>query len=420
MQTITGENIISKQVKPITSPVLAVVFIICFLSTFFSGVVSVLMSVYLPVAVKDLLGNVSDEKMNDVSAWINALFIFGWMFGGLAWGVICDKIGRSKSVILSTACFSLFAIVTALSHSWILVSACRFLSGFGIGGVMVTTTILVAELWTEKNRAIVLGMVSLAMPVGFFAAGAINNMTADWRTAFGIGIIPLLLAGIAVFTLPESEKWKAFKQGARPRENKNNQLFAVPYRKNLLIGSVIFGTMLIGLWAVFSWAPTWVQSISSSPDVQQQRGLTMMIMAGGGIAGSFVSGWIVNAIGLRKTMLMCFAGCFIMTFVVFRLNSDVTAITFAEMAALVFFLGISQGALAVYIPVLFPTGIRASATGFCFNAGRLFTGTVVFFIGALVSFFGGYGQAVFIFSFVFVVGFFATLLSKGAKQENIS
>jgi MFS family permease len=419
METITGENIISKS-KSITTSTFTIVFIICFLSTFFSGIVSMLMSVYLPVAVKDLLGNVSDEKMNNVSAWINALFIFGWMFGGLAWGIICDKIGRSKSVILSTACFSLFAVGTALSPSWMLVSACRFLSGFGIGGVMVTTTILVAELWTEKNRAIVLGMVSLAMPVGFFAAGAINNMTADWRTAFGIGIIPLLLAGIAIFTLPESEKWKAFKQETKPRENKNSQLFAAPHTKNLLIGSIIFGAMLIGLWAVFSWAPTWVQSISSSTDVQQQRGLTMMILAGGGIAGSFFSGWIVNAIGLRKTMLMCFAGCFIMTFVVFKLNSDVTALTFAEMAGLVFFFGISQGALAVYIPALFPTGVRASATGFCFNAGRLFTGTVVFFIGALVSLFGGYGQAVFIFSFVFVVGFIATLLSRGAKQDNIS
>jgi predicted MFS family arabinose efflux permease len=395
---------------------LTVAFIICFLSTLFSGVISMLMSVYLPVVVKDLLGNVSDEKMNDVSAWINSLFIFGWMFGGIAWGIICDKIGRKKSVILSTACFGLFAVATGLSSSWFLVSACRFLSGFGIGGVLVTTVILIAELWTDKGRAIVQGIVSVAMPVGFFAAGAINNLTEDWRTAFWIGLVPLLLAVIAAFTLPESEKWKTNKQVTKQKENVSTKLFAPEYRKNLLIGSVVFGAMLIGLWAVFFWAPTWVQSISTSPNVQQQRGLTMMILAAGGIAGSFVSGWIVNAVGLRKTMLMCFAGCFIMTFVVFKLNSDVTAITFAEMAMLVFFFGISQGALAVYIPALFPTAICATATGFCFNAGRLFTGTVVFFIGALVSSLGSYGNAVFIFSFVFVVGFIATLLSKGMKS----
>ncbi|HRI19857.1 MAG TPA: MFS transporter [Panacibacter sp.] len=397
---------------------LTAAFVICFLSTLFSGIVSMLMSVYLPVAVKDLLGTVTEEKMNDVSAWINALFIFGWMFGGFTWGYICDRIGRSRSVILSVTCYGLFAVLTGLASSWSLVSMCRFLSGFGIGGVLVTTTILVAELWSDKKRAVVMGIVSVAMPVGFFVAGAINNFMADWRSAFWTGIIPLALAIIAIFILPESEKWKTDKQNPAIKESTNKQVFAPEHRKNLVTGSVLFGAMLIGLWAIFSWAPTWVQSISTSADVQQQRGSTMMILAGGGIIGSFCSGWIVNAIGLRKTMLMCFAACFIMTFVVFKLNTDVSIATFAEMAVLVFFFGISQGALSIYIPALFPTGIRASATGFCFNVGRLFTGTVVFFIGALVVLLGGYGNAVFTFSFTFLAGFVATLFSKDVKDGN--
>lgn len=396
---------------------LAIVFIICFLSTLFGGVVSMLMPVYLPVALKDLLGNASTEKMNNASAWINALFIFGWMFGGIVWGIICDNIGRSKSVILSTACFGLCTIVTGLSSSWFLVSVCRFLSGFGIGGVLVTTVILIGELWTGKKIAIIQGIVSLAVPVGFFAAGAINNLTENWRIAFWIGLIPLLLVPIAAFALPESDKWKTNKQINRRKSNSGSFLFAPHNRNGLLIGSVVFGTMLIGLWAVFSWAPTWVQTISASANVQQQRGLTIMLLAAGGITGSFISGWIVNAIGLTRTMLMCFAACFVMTFVVFKMNNDITAVTFAEMAILAFFFGISQGGLSVYIPSLFPIGICASATGFCFNAGRLFTGTVVFFIGALVSWLGGYGNAIFIFSFVFVAGFIATLLSR--KKKNV-
>jgi MFS family permease len=224
-----------------------------------------------------------------------------------------------------------------------------------------------------------------------------------------------LLAIIAAFTLPESEKWKTNKKVKS--QNANQSLFASEYRNNLLIGSVVFGTMLIGLWAVFSWAPTWVQSISTSADVQSQRGTIMMILASGGIAGSFFSGWIVHAIGLRKTMLICFAACFIMVFIVFKLNNDVTVITFGETGALAFFIGISQGALAVYIPSLFPTGICAAATGFCFNAGRLFTASVVFFIGALVSMLGGYGNAIFIFSFILVIGFAVTFFTKHKVDE---
>src|SRR6476620_4084376 len=77
---------------------IGLMFAICFISTMFGGIVSMLMSVYLPVTVKDLLGNVSDEKMNNVSAYINAVFLYGGMFGGIIWGIVCDKAGRSKSV----------------------------------------------------------------------------------------------------------------------------------------------------------------------------------------------------------------------------------------------------------------------------------------------------------------------------------
>lgn len=389
---------------------LAIAFTICYISIMFSGVSSMLMSVYLPVAVKDLLGNVTDERMNYISAYINSIFIFGSMFGGFTWGFICDKIGRSKAVIFSTALYALFTILTAFSSSWLLVGFYRFATGLGIGGIIVTTNILIAELWPEKNRAVALGIVSAAMPVGFIAAGALNNLIPEWRNAFLTGIIPLLTAIVALFVLPEPESWKQVDQSSNKKIQQ--QIFAADYRKNLVAGSVVFGAMLIGLWAVFAWAPTWVQSVTpDAAKANELRGITMMILAFSGLIGSVVSGWIVNKIGMRKTMMLCFIVCFIMTGVVFKLNTSVTNVTFIEMALLAFFFGISQGALSVYIPALFPTKLRATATGFCFNVGRLFTASVVFFIGALVTFLGGYGNAVFIFSFIFIVGLITTYTS---------
>lgn len=370
-----------------------------------------LMSVYLPVAVKNLLGNVTDERMNTISAYINSIFIFGSMFGGFAWGFICDKIGRSKSVILSTALYGLFAVLTAFSSSWVLVGVCRFVTGFGIGGVLVTTNILIAEMWPEKKRAIALGIVSAAMPVGFIVAGALNNLIPEWRNAFLTNIVPLITAIIAVFVLEEPESWKKVNDTAH--HGLGRQIFSKNYRKNLIHGSIVFGAMLIGLWAVFSWAPTWVQSITpDSNKANELRGTTMMVLSFSGLIGSIVSGWIVNRIGMRNTMALCFIACFVMTAVVFKLNNSVTSATFIEMSVLTFFFGISQGALSVYIPSLFPTSVRASATGFCFNIGRLFTASVVFFIGALVLFLGGYGNAVFTFSFIFLIGLVFTLFSK--------
>jgi MFS family permease len=402
----------------LTRASLAAAFVICYISIMFSGISSMLMSVYLPVAVKDLLGNVTDERMNTISAYINSIFIFGSMFGGFTWGFICDKIGRSKAVIFSTALYGLFTLFTAFSSSWLLAGVYRFVTGFGVGGVLVTTNILIAEVWPEKRRAVALGIVSAAMPVGFIVAGALNNLIPEWRDAFLTGIIPLITSIAAIFVLSETESWKQVNHSANNEVSK--QIFSSDYKQNLISGSVIFGTMLIGLWAIFSWAPTWVQSVTSdSAKANELRGITMMILAISGLVGSIISGWIVNAIGMRKTMLMCFIACFIMTAIVFKLNTSVSNITLLEMGLLAFFFGISQGALSVYIPSLFPTEVRASATGFCFNIGRLFTATVVFFIGALVSFLGGYGNAVFIFSFIFLIGFVTTYLSKNDSKAAI-
>ncbi len=399
---------------------LTIAFVVCYISIMFSGISSMLMSVYLPVVVKDLLGNVSGDKMNNVSAYINSIFIFGGMFGGFAWGFICDKIGRSKAVILSTALYGLFTMLTAFTASWLVVGIYRFITGFGVGGVIVTTNILVAELWYAKRRAVVLGIVSAAMPVGFIAAGAMNNLIPNWHNAFLAGLIPIVTAAIALFTLPESASWKSNRQNVVTANTSNAGLFAPVYKKNLLKGSIIFGTMLIGLWAVFSWAPTWIESITGDiAKANSLRGLTMMLLATAGLVGSIISGWIANAIGLRKTMLLCFAASFIMTFMVFKLNTSITDTTFIEMGLMAFFFGISQGALSVYIPSLFPTVIRASATGFCFNIGRLFTATVVFFIGALVSFLDGYGNAVFTFSFIFLIGFAYTYFTKENSKPTL-
>lgn len=397
---------------------LTIAFIVCFLSIMFSGIASMVMSVYLPVVVKDLLGNVTDEKMNNVSAYINSIFIFGSMFGGFAWGFICDNLGRSRSVVLSTAFYGLFTVLTAFSSSWLMVGVYRFLTGFGVGGVILTTNILVSELWPERKKAVALGIVSAAMPVGFIAAGAMNNLLNNWHNAFLSGSIPLVVALVSIFTLAESDSWKKNKNVVATNTQFSKNIFAQGYRKNLVSGSLIFGAMLIGLWAIFSWAPTWIQSIADAANAQQQRGLTMMILATAGLAGSVISGWVVNAITLRKTMMMCFVACFIMTFVVFKLNTSISSVTFIEMGILAVFFGISQGALSVYIPQLFPTVIRASATGFCFNIGRLFTASVVFFIGALVAFLGGYGNAIFIFSFIFLIGFAVTFFSKEKQVFN--
>jgi MFS family permease len=392
-------------------------FLICFFSSLFGGTVSTLMSVYLPDAVKDLLQGSSAQNTDNISATINAVFIFGWTAGGIIWGIFCDTIGRKQSFIYATLCYGVFTVLTGLAPSWFIVVACRFASGFGIGGVLVITTMLISEGYKDKQRAVLLGILSISIPVGIFSAGLLTYFITQWRYAFAVGGIPVILSVLAVALFSESEKWRDSVKKENEAMQNLNLLFSRMNSRKLLMGSLVFGAALIGLWATFSWLPSWIQNLVSGTSGQKERGLAMMLMGAGGLLGGFISGWVVHSIGLKKTLLICFGFCFVLSFLLFRLTTILSPIVYFQIAFITIFFGMSQGALSMYIPELFPTTLSATATGVCFNLGRIITGVAVFFIGSLVNIFGGYGNAIFYFSFVFLIGFAITLFNKQTKYS---
>lgn len=202
------ENILVIKTETRAAGYLYYLFAICFAGGVFGGATATLMSAYLPVAVKDLLGDTTQERLDQISAVINSIYLFGMMFGGIILGFFGDRFGRKISVQLSIAFIGLFTLLTAFAPGWGAVVAFRFFTGVGVGGVLVTTTILIAEEWTDKYRNVALGILSITIPVGIFSAGIITYNISDWRSGFMIGIIPLGLAIIAQFTIRESEKWK--------------------------------------------------------------------------------------------------------------------------------------------------------------------------------------------------------------------
>ncbi|QHS56823.1 MFS transporter [Mucilaginibacter sp. 14171R-50] len=372
------------------------------------------MSVYLPVVLKDLQGDIKPDQVDGVSGLINALFIYGWAIGGFTWGIVSDRMGRKKALLSSIVCYGVFTVLTGMMQQWTGVMVCRFMSGFGVGGEMVIAMTFISEIWPEKSKAIMIGILSIAFPIGIFGAGAINIITPVWRHGFLIGIVPLAMALIGLFVITESPQWASHKQSAQL--SANGSIFSSANRGELIIGSLVFGTMLIGLWAIFSWLPTWIQSLTTG-DAAKQRGLSMMFMGMGGLTGGFFSGWLVNLIGLRRSMILCFGVCTALSFILFKTNTVISNMVFVEIAIMALFFGASQGVLSAYIPQLFHTGIRATATGFCFNIGRLFTATAVLFIGVLVTSLGGYGNAIFLFSLVFVLGFLVVIFMPRKAQN---
>jgi predicted MFS family arabinose efflux permease len=382
-------------------------FAICLLGNVMGGATSTMMSVYLPVISKEILGNMDVVRFNKISALINAVYLAGWTLGGFTWGYIGDRLGRSRSISTSIVMFGFFSFLASFAHSWEALVFYRFLTGFGVGGMMVLYTILLSEAWPERTRAIAIGIVSVGFPVGIMSSGMVNYFVPGWRPAFMLAMIPLAMGMISFKVLRESEQWKTAKYnpGKKDPDLKVNRL-------TLLNGSVIFGSMLIGLWATFSWIPSWVQSLLNGSDGAHERGISMMMMGLGGLTGGFFSGWIANALGIRKAMILCYSACLVIAVVLFRTATAFTVFTMAGIALLAVVFGISQGLLSVYIPLLFPVPVRSTATGFCFNIGRVITTAAVFFIGALVTLLGGYGNSLFVFSFVFLAGILFLLFSK--------
>ena len=123
-------------------------------------------------------------------------------------------------------------------------------------------------------------------------------------------------------------------------------MFTKEHRRELIVGSLTFGSMLIGMWAIFSWLPTWIQSIVTTTDAQKERSLGMMFMGMGGLTGGFLSGWLVNLAGIRKSMLICFSVCALFSFLLFKTNTSFTGIVYAEIAILALFF---QPARAYYL-----------------------------------------------------------------------
>lgn len=390
-------------------------FALCMISYLFGGTVATLMSVYLPVAIPELLGetSISEARLGEIGAYIGAAFLYGWAIGGLIFGVISDRIGRVKSLTFVTGLYGIATLLTVFVPNWYMLMACRFAAGMGIGGVLLISTVYLSEIWPVRTRPIALGILAVAFPIGIVATGGLNVFFADWRQTFWLGIIPLVTALAMSQWLPESAAWAT---GRESYKKDTAELWDADNRPNLMTGTIIFGSVLIGLWGIFSWIPTWVQSLLPvGQNGQQERGITMMLLGSGGIVGGIVSGFMIKNIGVRKTLIITFLACATISFVLFLTNKTFSSIVYVEMALLSLFFGVSQGSLSSYIPQLFPSIIRATATGFCFNIGRFFTATSVFFVGAMVAFFGGLSNALLTFSIAFLVALVGTYLSKETK-----
>ncbi|MVM31904.1 MFS transporter [Spirosoma sp. HMF4905] len=386
-------------------------FALCIIAYLFGGTASTLMATYLPVAIPQLLGgNASASQLDEVGAWVSAAFLYGWMIGGFLFGPLADSIGRVRALVFATGLCGSAMLATAIVPNEYVLFLLRALTGAGVGGILLVSTVYLSEVWPTQSRPVALGVLATAFPVGIVATGGLASSFGDWRIAFGIGVAPVLIAVLIWILLPESMLWQ---QGRNQIQTHKSSLFSPENKPNVISGAIIFGSVLIGLWGIFSWIPTWVQSLLPAGQTgQTERSITMMLLGVGGILGGIASGFLVKLLGPRHTLLFTFLGCILACGILFLTNRTFSPVIYGEIALLSLFFGISQGSLSSYVPTLFLAPIRATATGFCFNVGRLFTATAVLFVGTLTTNLGGIGNALVVFSVAFLIAFGAVWVRK--------
>ena len=345
------------------------VFAGCWLGGIFDGMDSTLMHVVLPKAIGELIGTDAQAQVSQIGALITALFLVGWTLGGILIGWLGDRLGRVKSMILSILLYTLFTGLSGLAQSWEQLAFCRFITGLGIGGELVSIATFLAEVWPARSRAVAVGILITSYQAGVFIAGSLSYFLHDWRTVFFVGAVPALLVIFLRTTLKESDKWMEAREKHDSSEETVShfeELFRPQHRRNVIVGSLAFAGLLIGYWASLSWVPTWIQSLLGADAAGTvERSTAVMYQGVAAVIGCTLSGVLADAIGRRWTLMLAYAGCFLASALLFLTNPHFSEVIYLETALLGLFIGLGQAAMYIYLPELFPTLIRATGTGFC-------------------------------------------------------
>lgn len=347
-----------------------------------------------------------DEVVGPKFSLSLAMWMWGAAAGGVLFGRLGDRFGRVRSLLLSVSMYAAFTGLSALSGHWWHFIACRFFGAMGLGGTWPLCVALVVETWPERLRSVLAGAIGAAANVGYFVAATYSRLMVgySWRWVIGMGFFIGISSLPLIFFVPEPTQWRVSR--AKKEHSSLGDLFSRSYRRSTVVGSLLSTVALLGTWGSFLWLATYVDQITEGT-THQGSGRTIVAQWAaygqmvGGFMGGLAAGWLGNR---RSWLLLCF-GAWATVSGLFFFNTHFSWLmllmgTLAGLFVTGFF-----GWLPKFLPELYPTRIRASGQGFCYNIGRVLTGLGVFGAGYLVSAFGGdYRPAAMTIATVYLLG----------------
>ncbi|MBM4122335.1 MAG: MFS transporter [Nitrospira sp.] len=395
------------------------VLLVAWLGWVFDSMDATIYVIVLHPALEELLGaSIGGPVNQEIIGWyggvILSIFLIGWAIGGVLFGIAADYFGRTKTLIATILIYAICTGLAALSQDWWHLAIYRFLTALGIGGEWAAGAAMVAEVWPEEKRAKAAGILQSAWAAGFFLAALVNLLLSGygWRALFVAGVAPALVALLVRLWVKEPERWvQAHAQDLAAGKGgviKLGELFHGPLRRHTVVGSVLAFVAVFGLWGGANWTPTLIGALPdtqglSKADLSRSISYAIMAFNVGSLAGYLSFGPLADRFGRRPIFALMCAGSFVMLPVTY-----LTPHAYAHVLLLLPLLGYFNNGLfsgfPIYLPELFPTRLRATGAGFCFNAGRVLASVGPFMTGSLVATLGSFGLAASAIGLIYLVG----------------
>lgn len=296
----------------------------------------------------------------------------GWMVG-----VLSDRYGRVRMLQISILWFSIFTFLCAFAGSFQQLLVFRALQGFGFGGEWAAGAVLIGEIIRNEHRGKASGVVHSGWAVGWGIAAIAYTVffsvlpeAIAWRLLFGIGVLPALAVFFVRRYVEEPPVFLASKKQYESGELARSsflEIFSRPLLRTTVLASLLTIGTQGGYYAIMIWLPTYLKTVRGLSVLGTGGYLAVIIVSS--FLGYVVGAYLTDILGRRRN------------FFLFAIGSMVTVLAYMFMpisdsmllvlgAPLGFFASGIYSGIGAFFNELYPTRIRGSGIGFCFNIGR--------------------------------------------------
>ncbi|HEX6162440.1 MAG TPA: MFS transporter, partial [Vicinamibacterales bacterium] len=308
--------------------------------------------------------------------------------GGLIFGVIADKLGRTRALSLSILIYSIFTFACGLAQNWWQLATFRVLLGLGMGGEWASGATLVSETWPEQHRAKALGIMQSSWAIGYGIAAVVVALVEPrfgWRAVFFVGIAPALFTLWIRRNVKEPQMWTRAagnrEPGARNREpGTGSRTFSM--RVAIFLAAMNAATMF-AYWGMNSWVPAYLSSPTTSGGVNlptETMAAFVIAMQVGAWLGYVTFGFMADKFGRRPVYISYLLTAALLVWYYGFAREPWILLVLGPFVAF-FGTGYFSGFGAVASEI-FPTSIRATALGITYNSGRLLSAAAPYIVGA--------------------------------------